>query len=399
MRVAWRDIVEGVRGVVLPCKSSAAFEEAFQALLGSRHVFGVSSGRAALCMILRAVGAGTSRNTVVIPAFICPTIPLAIARAGLRVKVCDTAPGCFDYDMDQLEQCVDAGTLCVLVVHLAGLPHDMARLQELCARSNTLIIEDCAQSMGAVCGEKQLGRFGVCALFSLWRGKGVTAFTGGLITTDDNALSGRIARQLTGPAAPGRAFGALAGSLAYMGAFLPRLHGMANRMSRFYWQARGLPLGAEGEYHTMDFPLGALTDFQKGVVCSGVRRLPQAIETQRRNARYYLERLGGVAGLRVAAEPDGTRATCPVAVIFFDDPDACAAVYAVLRARGLGASNLYTRAINEYEYLRPVVPAGGFPHAERTARVTLTLPTHARVTDSDRRAIVRIIKQTMARRA
>ena len=70
-----------------------------------KHCFLVSSGKAALTLILQALKElHPERNEVLIPAFTCYSVPSSIVRAGLKVKLCDISPDTLDFDYNQLEK-------------------------------------------------------------------------------------------------------------------------------------------------------------------------------------------------------------------------------------------------------------------------------------------------------
>src|SRR5256885_9780655 len=51
------------------------------------------------------------RREVVIPAYTCFSVPSAIVRAGLGIRLCDVDPETFDFDHDLLARTVDSNTL------------------------------------------------------------------------------------------------------------------------------------------------------------------------------------------------------------------------------------------------------------------------------------------------
>jgi dTDP-4-amino-4,6-dideoxygalactose transaminase len=67
-----------------------------------RHAFLLSSGRAALTVLLQALRREPGRREVVIPAYTCFSVPSAIARAGLTVRLCDVDPKTLDLDLNAL---------------------------------------------------------------------------------------------------------------------------------------------------------------------------------------------------------------------------------------------------------------------------------------------------------
>ena len=73
---------------------------ALATFLGVESVGVTCSGTASLIVALETLKRRSVRRTVVIPAYTCPLVPLAVAYVGLEVKVCDLSPNRFDFDPD-----------------------------------------------------------------------------------------------------------------------------------------------------------------------------------------------------------------------------------------------------------------------------------------------------------
>ncbi len=66
-----------------------------------------------------------------------------------------------------------------------------------------------------------------------------------------------------------------------------------------------------------------------------------------------------------------------------------------LRAAGLGPSWLFTRSLNQYDYLAHIMPRGLHHGAEYVAARLLTLPTHGHVKQPDLDMMVKIIAESL----
>ena len=170
------DILRAVPfGFTLPSHHNHLEKELIEEF-GQKYCFLVSSGKAALTLILTALkDLYPQRTEVLIPAFTCYSVPAAIKKAGLRVKLCDMAPSSLDFDKDHLQKIISADRqekklLCVLVTHLFGCPADYSGIQKIVG-SDIPIIEDAAQAMGEKLNGKKLGTLADAGFFSLGRGK------------------------------------------------------------------------------------------------------------------------------------------------------------------------------------------------------------------------------------
>src|SRR5688572_21061175 len=110
-----------VRGLVMRGDANRVLTS-FMKEHGVSTAFGVSSGKAALTVILQALGALSPRRKVIIPGYTCYSVPSAIVKAGLDVVPCDIAADSFDYDYDQLMPMLGPDVLGVLSVDLFGIP-------------------------------------------------------------------------------------------------------------------------------------------------------------------------------------------------------------------------------------------------------------------------------------
>ena len=114
-----------------------------------KHVFLVSSGKAALTVILNALKSlSPERDEVLIPAYTCFSVPSAIKKAGLKVALCDIDTKTFDFQQGLLKKAINKKTLCVMPNHLFGIPSDVKGIIDVCKGKGIFVLEDAAQAMG-----------------------------------------------------------------------------------------------------------------------------------------------------------------------------------------------------------------------------------------------------------
>lgn len=87
----------------------------------------------------------------------------------------------------------------VVVAHLYGTPGKIADIKEICDRHGAVIIEDAAESFGAVYGEdcRQVGTFGKYNVLSFNGNKIVTGSAGGALLTDDHEAADKVRKWST----------------------------------------------------------------------------------------------------------------------------------------------------------------------------------------------------------
>ncbi|MBI4007858.1 MAG: aminotransferase class V-fold PLP-dependent enzyme, partial [Planctomycetes bacterium] len=167
-----------------------------KAFLGAKYCYLVSSGTAALYIILRSLKLDTPRNEVIIPAYTCPSVAAAIVKAGLKIRLCDVNKNNFNYDIESLKNIISSDTLCIVTVHLFGIYTDVQALKDLCVQKNIYLIEDAAQGFGNYVenpdGNKMLGTLGDVGFYSFGRGKPLNLMHGGAIVTNSEKIANKI---------------------------------------------------------------------------------------------------------------------------------------------------------------------------------------------------------------
>jgi dTDP-3-amino-2,3,6-trideoxy-4-keto-D-glucose/dTDP-3-amino-3,4,6-trideoxy-alpha-D-glucose/dTDP-2,6-dideoxy-D-kanosamine transaminase len=173
----------------------AAFEREFAAWCGAPHCVGVANGTEALEIAMRALGVGPgSRVATVANAGTYGTV--AMLAIGARPVFVDVDRESMLMDPAALELTDLSGVSAIIATHLYGQLADMGPILELASKRGIPVIEDCAQSHGAMRGGRAAGAYGALACFSFYPTKNLGAMgDGGAITGSDEALVGRV-RQL-----------------------------------------------------------------------------------------------------------------------------------------------------------------------------------------------------------
>jgi len=174
-----------------------AFEAEFAAWLGIGHAVGVGSGTDALELALRACGIGQGNKTADLVFTVSHTAVATVAaieRAGAIPVLVDIEPGGFTMDPAALEAALSdpppGRPAAIIPVHLYGEPADLAPIMNLARRHGLRVIEDCAQSHGAVYRGAPAGSFGDIACFSFYPTKNLGALgDAGMTATGDPDLA------------------------------------------------------------------------------------------------------------------------------------------------------------------------------------------------------------------
>jgi len=345
-----------------------------------KHVFFVSSGKAALALILLALRELSNRNQVVIPAYTCFSVPSSIVKAGLEIVPCDVDPVTFDFNYKSLKKKVTNQTLCAIATHLFGIPADLDRLRILCAGKGVFIVEDAAQAMGGEYKGRKLGTIGDVAFYSLERGKNITCGSGGIIVTGNEqiatALRGQYRKLEETPFADDLK-NLL--QLCLMSLFIrPWL----------YWLPADMAFLKLGQtFFPRDFPIQKLSPRRATLLQNWRDRLAKSNHVRAQNSQELSNNIGNT---------DSTERCIPYLrlPILVQDPATRDGIYARSREHGLGLSLMYPTAVNEIEELKTTFSGQVFPGAKKVAETLLTLPTHHFLNDANKKAICGLLTST-----
>jgi len=174
-------------------KEVAKFEEQFADWVGSRYAVMVNSGSSAnLAMIgalmFRKNGALKQGDEVIVPAVSWSTTYYPLQQYGLKLRFVDIDRQTLNMDLAQLEAAITENTRAILAVNLLGNPNDFARIKQIIAGRNIILLEDNCESMGALFDGKQAGTFGLMGTFSSFFSHHIATMEGGLVVTDDEEL-------------------------------------------------------------------------------------------------------------------------------------------------------------------------------------------------------------------
>jgi dTDP-4-amino-4,6-dideoxygalactose transaminase len=170
----------------------AGFESKLADFWGVSHAVGVANGMDAIEIALRALGLRPGQKVLTTPFSAFATI-LAILRAGgvpVFVDVDDNGNIDLGQCRDRFSR--DHSIRFFVPVHLYGNPLDLEKLAGLKRDFHLVIVEDCAQAIGARHGRQTVGTTGQAAATSFYPTKNLGAFgDGGALLTNDAAIAGR----------------------------------------------------------------------------------------------------------------------------------------------------------------------------------------------------------------
>ena len=173
------------------------FASALAQYTGSAHVIPCGNGTDALQIALMALGLKPG-DEVIVPAFTYVASAEVIALLGLRPILVDVDRETFNTDIRFIERVLTPRTRAVIPVHLFGQSCDMAPILDFAAAHGLYVVEDNAQSLGAVYTfpdgrRRHTGTLGHIGCTSFFPSKNLGCYgDGGALFTDDPALAERI---------------------------------------------------------------------------------------------------------------------------------------------------------------------------------------------------------------
>jgi len=131
-------------------------------------------------------------DEVLIPSVTWPTQVWSVMMAGLIPKFVDIDPTTLNIDINDLKRKINDNTKAIFLVHLLGNPCEMDEIISISKNNNLIILEDCAEALGAKWDGKKVGNFGIGATFSFFFSHHMTTMEGGMISVNDKEYADHI---------------------------------------------------------------------------------------------------------------------------------------------------------------------------------------------------------------
>jgi dTDP-4-amino-4,6-dideoxygalactose transaminase len=335
-----------------------ALEADLAAFCGAKHVIGCASGTDALLLVLLAWEIGPG-DAVICPAFTFHATAEQVALLGATPVFADVDADTFNIDPASLERAVATAKArglkprAVIPVDLFGLPADHDAIASIAERHGLLVLDDAAQSFGALYRGRKLGKLATATATSFFPAKPLGCYgDGGAVFTDNDELAARVK------------------SL--------RVHG-ESPTDKYDAQRIGVT--------------GRLDTIQAAVLIEKLKIFPEEIAARQAVAERYAEGLAGVAITpRTGNESTSVWAQYTIRL----EPGRRDAFGAALKAEGIPTAIYYAKPLHRQAAYRDFpVADGGLPVCDRLAEEVISLPMHAyleppvqdRVIEAVRRAL------------
>ena len=175
-------------------KEVEAFEKAFAEYCRSKYCIGVGNGLDALVLIFKGyieLGKLKKGDEVIVPANTYIASILAILQADLVPVLVEPRLETYNINPDLIQEKITPKTKAILAVHLYGQIAEMERINEIAEKHNLIVVEDAAQSHGAINNQQlTINNLKSAIAYSFYPGKNLGCLgDGGAITTNDSELA------------------------------------------------------------------------------------------------------------------------------------------------------------------------------------------------------------------
>ncbi len=173
-------------------KDVEEFEKEYAAFNSVKHCIGTGNGLEAIHLSLKAIGIKPG-DEVIVPAHTFIATYLAVSYCGAIPVPVDADPDTMNIDVTKIEAKINSKTKAILPVHLYGQSCQMDMIMKISNDRSIPVVEDNAQSQGALFKGQITGSFGLSNSTSFYPGKNIGALgDAGGITTNDESIAKKI---------------------------------------------------------------------------------------------------------------------------------------------------------------------------------------------------------------
>ena len=363
------EVLDGIRevlgsGWLTMGPKTIKFEEAFANYIECKYGVATNSCTSALYLALDGLGIETG-SSVVVPVNTFVATANVVRWLGARSLFCDVGED-GEIDAAKLAALIEADDKikCVIPVHLYGFSCNMKEIGRLVEKHGLRMIEDCAQSVGAMLGEKKVGSFGDAGCFSFYATKNITTGEGGMMVTSSEEVKER--------------------------ALLIRNHGQNKTpKEKFsYWHYDVTDLGFNFR----------MSEIEAAIGLKQMEKVDLITESRREIAKRYKEELEKIEGLEMLHDPESDiyrQGVFHLLEVKVEKPYPLKRdeLYGFLKKEGI-TTGVHYPPLHLFSYYRKTTKyrRGDFPCAEALYSKILSLPMFPFMTDEEFQRIIRTLR-------
>jgi len=170
------------------------FEREFGRYADVPYAIATANCTTALHMALISLGIDKG-DEVIVPSLTFVATSNAVLYTGARPVFADISSlDCPLIDPKDIEKKITRHTKAIIVMHYAGYPCDMEKINALAKKHGLFIIEDAAHAVGSYYGERMCGTIGDIGCFSFFANKNLPVGEGGMLVTRNRDIHDRAMR-------------------------------------------------------------------------------------------------------------------------------------------------------------------------------------------------------------
>jgi UDP-2-acetamido-2-deoxy-ribo-hexuluronate aminotransferase len=323
-------------------------EQALTQHTGAKHAICCASGTDALLLglLAREVGKG---DEVIVPDFTFFATAEVVALLGARPVFVDVEADTYNIDVKLIERKIGKRTKGIIPVSLYGQCADLDEINALARSHGLWVMEDAAQSYGALYRGKRSGSLTELAATSFYPAKPLGAYgDGGAVFTSDDGLA-RAIREL-------------------------------------------LNHGQSGTYNHVRLGVnGRLDSLQAAVLKVKLRHFEEEMQQKRKVADSYLRQLKGLVSLPVVREHNQS-----VWAQFTVASEKRGAIVSHLRSKGIPTAVHYPSPLHRQPAFSAMkLRDEEFPISVKSSREVFSLPMHPFLSEADVQSVCGAIREAL----
>lgn len=339
------------------------FEKKMAEYVGVRYATAVNSGTSALHVALAAHDIG-DRDEVIVPSFTFIATANAPLFVGAKPVFAEIEEKTYGLDPEDVERKITPRTKAIIPIHCGGSPCRIGELKEIARKHNLILIEDAAESLGAMVNGKKVGSFSHSATLSFCAPKIITTGEGGMVLTDSRDVYEKV-------------------KLIYN-------HGRAETADYFSSaeQMEYVALGYNFRMSTMTAALGL----------AQIEKIDDIIRRRRENAHYLTEGLSKMEEIQTPEEPQGYFHVYQMYTIRLNGGEGIRDRLKEYLAQHGIMSRIYFEPVHMSLFYRRKFgyKDGELPITERISKEVVTLPIYPGLTKSEMDYIIETIKDSFS---
>ena len=173
-------------------------ERTAQEYIGCKHTVALSAGTAALHLAVKLAGVKHGDYVFCSDMTFAATVNPIVYEGGIPIFI-DSERDTWNMDPQALEKAFELypDVKVVIVANLYGTPAKLDEIKAICDKHHAILIEDAAESLGAIYKGKQTGTFGNYNIISFNGNKIITGSSGGMLLTDNEEAANKARKWST----------------------------------------------------------------------------------------------------------------------------------------------------------------------------------------------------------